>query len=73
MARIVKGCSTTWLQPESAEEPKSNPSVMQQEEQADAAEGKVNADYKLDVDYKPEGSYPEIKPVNHSEEEEQTM
>ena len=57
-----------WSQPEGAEEPQTNISVSQQEEQTNAAEGKVIADYEPDVDYKPEGSEPKIKPVKEVEE-----
>ena len=55
MAGTVRGCPTAQLQPEGTEEPQTNTSVPQQERQADATEGKVIADYKLDVDYKSEG------------------
>ena len=42
-------------QPEGAEEPETNPSVPQQEEQPDTTDGKVIADYKLDIGYDSEG------------------
>ena len=70
VTRTVRGCLTVQLQQECTEKSETNPSVPQQEEQADAAEGKVIAGYKPDVDYKPEGSDPEIKPVDHNKEEE---
>ena len=44
-----------WLQPDGTEQPETNPSVPQQEEQANAIHGKVIADYKPDTDYKPVG------------------
>ena len=52
----------------SAEEPETNISVPQQEEHRDAREGDIIADYDLDIYYEPEGSQPEIKPVNEEEE-----
>ena len=57
-----------WSQQEGAEEPETNPSVPQQEEQPDASEGKVIADYDPDVDY--EGSEPKNEPVTQEEKEE---
>ena len=36
---------------------------------ADALDGEVIADYELDIDYEPEGSDPELKPVNQVQEE----
>ena len=66
MAMTVKGCLTAQLQHEGAEEPETDPSVHQQKVQEDAANDKVIKDYKLDVDYKTEGSDPEI--VDHVEE-----
>ena len=64
MVKTLRGHHTAWSQPEDAEETETNLSVPQQEEQADATEGKVIADYGLDVDYEPEWSDPEIKPAN---------
>ena len=55
----MRGHLTALLQPKGEEEPKTNPSVPQQEEQADATEGKVIADQELDVDYEQEESDPE--------------
>ena len=63
----VRKCLTPWLQQGGIKELKTNTSVTQQEEQTDAAEEKVIADNNLDVDYKPEGSDPEIKAVVHEE------
>ena len=63
MARPVRGQPTPWP-PEGAEEPDINP---QQEEQPDATEGNVVADYNLDVDY--EGSEPKNEPVTQEEVE----
>ena len=57
MARPVRECLTSRPQQEGAEEPERNP---QQEEQSDAAEGKVIADYDPDIDY--EGSEPKVEP-----------
>ena len=55
MARPVRGCPTP-QPPEGTGKPEKNLSVPQQEEQPDAAEGKVIVDYNLDIDY--EGSEP---------------
>ena len=41
----MRGCLTVLLQPEVAGEPQTYTSVPQQEEQADATEGKVVPDY----------------------------
>ena len=49
MARTMGGCPTP-QPPEGASEPKTNPSDPQQEEQPDAAEGKVMTDYNPDID-----------------------
>ena len=57
-----------WSQQEGAEEPETNPSVLQQEEQADTTEGEVIADCKPVIDYYPERSDPETEPVNCIEE-----
>ena len=57
------------MQREGVEELETIPSVPQLEEQAEAAEGKVTVDYKQGIDYKSEGWDPDIKPVNHAEEE----
>ena len=54
-------------QQQEAKEPEANVSVPQQGGQADTARGKDVADYNLDVDYKPEGSDPNIKAVNIEE------
>ena len=50
------------------EDPKTNPSVPQQEKQTDATGGKVAADYKPDEDY--EGSEPKNEPDAKEEKEE---
>ena len=55
MARTIRGCSTAWSQQKGASESKNNPSVLKLQEQADAKKGKVVVDYKLNIDYKPEG------------------
>ena len=44
---------------EGAEEPETNPSVPQKEEQRDAREGKVTAVYDPNADYEPETSDPD--------------
>ena len=64
----MRGCPTSQPQQGGTEEPKTNISVHQQEGQRDATGDKVIADYDLDVDYKPEGSDPEIETVNEEEE-----
>ena len=53
---------------EGTEEPKTNPSVSQQEEQPDATEGEVITDYDPDVDY--EESEPKNEPGAQKEKEE---
>ena len=69
----MRRCLTVQLQPEGAEEPQTNTSVPQHEEQADATKDKVIADYEQDVEYEPEGLGPVIKPdtreVENSDEE----
>ena len=54
MARPMRGCLMSWSQQEGAEDPETSPSVPQQEEQSDATEGKVIADYDPDIYYKGE-------------------
>ena len=49
MARTMRRCLIAQLQPDLTEEPKINPSVPRQEEQADAIKGKGIADYKLNI------------------------
>ena len=56
MARPVRGCPTPRPQQEDMEEPVRNP---QQEEQSDATESKVIANYSPDIDY--EGSEPKVE------------
>ena len=68
MARPVRGCLIALVQPEGTEKPDINPSISQQEEQPNAIEGKVIADYNLGVDY--EGSKPENEPDAPEEKEE---
>ena len=58
-----------WSQPKSTVEPQTSLSVPLQEKWADDSKGKVVADYKLNVDYKPKGSYPENEPDAKEEEE----
>ena len=67
MARPVREHLKPWSQQGGAEEPETNISVPQQEEQRDAARGKVIADYDPEVNYKPEGSDPEIEAINEEE------
>ena len=57
MARSVRQCPTSRPEQEGMEESERDP---QQREQPDATEGKVIADYDLDVDY--EGSEPKVEP-----------
>ena len=73
MVRTMRGCWTACLQPECTEEPETNLSVSQQEEHSDAIKGKAIEDYKLDIDYKPVRSDPEIMPVNQVEEKATLM
>ena len=68
MARLVMGSLTPWSLQVGAEEPKTNVSVPQQGVQADTISGKALADYNPDIDYKPEGSDPDIEAVNEEEE-----
>ena len=68
MARTMRGHPKAWLQPEGAEETQKNINVPWQEESSDAAEDESITDYELDVDYKPEGSDPEIKADAQEEE-----
>ena len=51
MAKTMKGCLTAQSQPKGAEEPETNPSVTQQEEQTNMAKGNVIADYQPDIDH----------------------
>ena len=53
------------------EEPETNPSVPQQEEQPNATEGEVKGHQDLDVDY--EGSEPKIEPISQEEKEENSV
>ena len=48
----------------------TNPNVSKQKEWTDVTEGKVIVDYELDLDYKQGGLDPEIEPVDHEGEEE---
>ena len=58
-----------WLQLEGTEKPQTNTRVPQEKGQANATEGKVIADYKLNVDYKPKWSDPKNEPNAQKEEE----
>ena len=51
MTRTMRRHQTAWLQPESAEEIETNPSVPKKEEQPNATKGKVLVDYNPDIDY----------------------
>ena len=62
----MRGCLTL-LPQGGAEEPDTNLSVPQQEEHRDAREGEV-VDHNPDLDYKSEGSDPDIKAVDEEEE-----
>ena len=68
MAWPVRGCTMllSWLG--GIEEPVTNVSVLQEEEQADTTRGKAIGDYNLDIDYEPKGSDPAIETVNKEEE-----
>ena len=68
MAQTMDGNPAAWSQQEGAEEPKTNPSVPQQEEQPDVIEDEVIVDYDPDVDY--EGSGLKIQPDVQKEKEE---
>ena len=57
-----------WSQQGGTEESETNVSVSQQGGQADTTRGKAVTDYDLDIDYKTEGSDPDIKPVNEEKE-----
>ena len=70
MTKTMRGCLTAWSQTEGTEESEKNPGVPQQEEQPDTTDGKVIVVYNLDADFKPEGSDPEIEPVHHEEDNE---
>ena len=72
MARPVRGCPTPQPQQGGREEPETNISNLQKEEQTDATEEEVIADYDPDVDYKPEGLDPEMTAVNEAEENSDT-
>ena len=67
MARTMRGHLTAPLQPEGTEEPETNPSVSQWEEQPHTAEGKVIVDYDLYIDY--DESEPKNEPVTQKEKE----
>ena len=57
-----------WSQQGSAEEHETNIRVLQQEGQANATSSKAAAHYNQNVDYKPEGSDPDIKAIDEGEE-----
>ena len=59
MARMVRRHLRAWSQPVDVEEPKTNCSAPQQEEQADTIDGEVIANYEQGVDYEPEMLEPE--------------
>ena len=67
MARTMRGCPTAWS-PEGMEDPETNPSFPQQEEQSGTAEDKVTVDYDPDIDY--EGSDPHNESVAQDKKEE---
>ena len=67
MTRPVKGCPTQWSKQEGAEEPETNVSVPQKGGQADATKNKAIADDNPNVDYKSEGSDPDIEAVDEEE------
>ena len=55
MQLSVHSCLTAQAQTEGTEESQTNPSVPQQEEQADATEAEVRADYELNIYYEETG------------------
>ena len=57
-----------WSEQEGAGEPETTVSVPQQGGEAEATRGKAIADYDLDIEYKPEGSDPDIKAADEEEE-----
>ena len=57
-----------WSQQEGAGEPKMKVSAPQEGGQADTTRGKDIADYNPDIDYKPEGSDPDMKAFDEEEE-----
>ena len=61
----MRECPTAQSQKKGTEELETD---CQQEEQPDAAEGKVMVDYNMDIDY--EGSEPKNEPVAQKEKEE---
>ena len=63
----MRGHPTSWP-PEGTDESKTNPSVLQQEEQPDSAEGEVIVDYDLDIDC--EGSKQKNEPIAQEEQQE---
>ena len=63
----MRGHPTIWLQSEGKEEPETNPSVPQQEEQPDATEGNDIVEYDPDIDY--EGSEPKNEWVAQEQKE----
>ena len=66
----MRECLTAQPQPEGIWEHETNHSVPWQEEQADTIDSNIIADYKPDLDHKPEGSDPKIEPVNEVQKEE---
>ena len=68
MARLMRECPLPWSQQGCADESETNASVSQQWGQADATSGEAIADYNPDINYKPEGSDPDIEAVHEEEE-----
>ena len=60
-------------QQEGTEQPETNLIVYLQEKQAGAINSKVVSYYKLFIECEPEESYPEVKPVNQVQKEEDPM
>ena len=52
----VRGCITSWSQPDGAVQPENSAIVLQLEEWADTKDDKVIVDYTPDVDYELHGS-----------------
>ena len=63
MAKIMRGCLTTWSQPDGTVELVKIASILQLVEQELAKDEKDVVDCEPDVDYKPEGLGPSNEPV----------
>ena len=68
IARTVRWCPTTGLQPDVQVKPENSTSVLSLKEQEDTKDIEVEVDYELVVDYITEGSDPSKKQVAQKEE-----